>query len=285
MKHLKHITLCVFIFFVMIAQVWAEDASDDNTARDDTQVYHLYKDVDLVSTLKFQYGVRPKVFVKSVFPQLSGDNDNPFLDRFNQVVNELVQGEIDDFKNQAKQTLETTKAHPDQPGKNDLYVDYNTSAIKSGQEHIISVRFSFQGFLAGMAHPYHHHLVLNYNLDTGEQIELSDLFIPDADYLTTLSDYTRKVLSKRLTDQQMVIDGTEPKPENFKVWNIKSDGLLITFDEYLVAPYVNGAQTVLVPYSELKSILARESPIASCVKHKRSCRYGSILTGGFIDGI
>lgn len=31
-------------------------------------------------------------------------------------------------------------------------------------------------------------------------------------------------------------------------------GLLITFNEYSIAPYPAGIQSVLIPYSELKSI-------------------------------
>jgi hypothetical protein len=134
-----------------------------------------------------------------------------------------------------------------------------------------------------MAHPYHHHFVLNYDLNNNEKINLDDLFSPDADYLPVLSSYTSSVLNRRLRDKQMIADGTAPKPENFKNWNIKPNGLLFTFDEYQVAPYVNGAQTVLVPYSILKKMIDPDSLIANCVTNKKRCSRSNVLTGGFID--
>ncbi|HEX4045792.1 MAG TPA: RsiV family protein, partial [Gammaproteobacteria bacterium] len=134
------------------------------------------------------------------------------------------------------------------------------------------------------AHPYHHHFVLNYDLKNNQPLELGMLFNPNADYLTVLSTYTQMTLSNRhLPDKEMIAAGTAPKPENFRNWNIKPNGLLITFDEYQVAPYVNGTQTVLVPYSFLKSILNPTSPVTACVIHKKQCSRSNLLTGGFID--
>ena len=43
-------------------------------------------------------------------------------------------------------------------------------------------------------------------------------------------------------------------------------GLLITFDEYQVAPYVFGQQTETVPYSELKSMIDPHGPLGDFVK-------------------
>src|SRR5262249_27493363 len=142
---------------------------------------------------------------------------------------------------------------------NNLYIDYDASVIKSGSEHIISVRFSLQAYIVGMAHPLHYHRVLNYAIEEGKEINLSDLFAPNANYLQVFSDYCRQVLDKRLANKDMVAQGTLPTLQNYKNWNIKPNGLLITFDEYQVAPYVNGAQMVLIPFTALKDILATES--------------------------
>lgn len=276
--------LYAFISLSLFMPAWAEEnASDDDTAKDDTQVYHLYSDIDLVSTLKFQYGIRPKIFVKSVYPQLSSDNENINIDNFNQLVTALMQQEITTFKKNAKQNINAAKHLPKTANKNDLYIDYDTSAVESGQDHLMSVRFTFQAFMASMAHPYHYHRVINYNLDTGEEIELADLFAADSNYLEIIAEYSRKVLNRRLIDKKLINDGTAPKIENYKNWNIKPRGLLITFDEYQVAPYVNGAQTVLIPYSVLREISADDSPISGCLTHRKKCKRTNLLTGGFID--
>jgi hypothetical protein len=37
---------------------------------------------------------------------------------------------------------------------------------------------------------------------------------------------------------------------------------MITFDEYQVAPYAAGAQTVVIPYRELQTVIAPAGPLA-----------------------
>lgn len=255
---------------------------DDDSGKDDARVFHVYGDVNLVSTLAFQYG-KPRIVIKSVYPQLESNAADEGIDAFNQNVTELINDKINQYKQQVLENQETQKNLQHTKIKNDLYLDYDTSFIQSGKTPIISIRFSVQGYIDGMAHPYHHHFVLNYDLKNNEPIELNELFDPGSDYLTLLSDFTRSVLFERLADKQMIAEGTAPKPDNFKNWNIKPNGLLITFDEYQVAPYINGAQTVLVPYAFLKEILADDSPIADCISHKKRCLRSNLLTGGFID--
>jgi len=267
----------------------AKTSSDDSTGKDDTQVYPIYNNVELVSTLKLQYD-KPRIVIKSVYPQLqtvtesdSGDQTEA-IHTFNEIVLDLVQEKIAEFKAHVVANQDSQKQLPTEQRKNDLYLDYDTSFLKTGKSPIISIRFSSQGYVGGMAHPYHHHFVLNYDLNSNQQLELGMLFNPGADYFTILSNYTQMTLLKRhLPDKEMIIEGTAPKPENFRNWNIKPNGLLITFDEYQVAPYVNGTQTVLVPYSVLKSIINPSSPIAQCVLHKKQCLRSNLLTGGFID--
>jgi hypothetical protein len=296
---MKNIPLFILATFLFLATpIFASSSSDDSTGKDDTQVYPIYKNVELVSTLKIQYD-KPRIVIKSVYPQLQNvtaggdrDNDNDdeeddkndALHTFNDIVLGLIQEKIAEFKTQVMANQDSQKRLPKPQLKNDLYLDYDTSFMQAGKSSLISIRFSSQGYVAGMAHPYHHHFVLNYDLNSDQQLELTMLFNPRADYLTILSNYTQMTLSKRhLPDQEMIAQGTAPKPENFRNWNIKPNGLLITFDEYQVAPYVNGTQTILVPYSLLKPIINPNSPIAKCVMYKKQCSRTNLLTGGFID--
>jgi hypothetical protein len=286
MKHLKRILLLTLLScFFAFNPVYADDFTDDATGRDDAKAYQLYGDVYLISSIKFQYG-RPKIVTKSVFPQLQTESLQDDVDTFNQVVSDFVHKEVASFLRQVSLNQPLQQQLPRAKVRNDLYIDYDTSMIKSGSDHIMSIRFTMQGFLAGMAHSFHYHRVLNYNLSNDQTIVLSDLFQPGADYLDVMSAYTRNVLSRRLADKEdkeMIEKGTEPSADNFQNWNIKPNGLLITFDESQVASYVAGAQTVLIPYSILKNITSPKSPLASCINHRKRCAQQNFLTGGFID--
>lgn len=277
--------VCVFTFNLLHADTTTDndDGIGDDSAKDDTQVYFLYDGIDLATTLKFQYP-KAKMMIKTVYPVLHSEDENEAaISNFNALVLEIINQEIDEFKNQVAQMKPDQAKLAKSVLKNDLYIDYDSSFINMTDQHVLSVRFTIAGMIAGSAHGYHTHRVLNYDLDAGEPLGLEDLFLPDADFITRLSEYTRGVLTKRLSNKEMVIAGTEPTPANFREWNVKPIGLVITFDEYQVAPYVFGAQTVLIPYSALNDILDPDSPIYSCIKSHSRCMRNNLLTGGFID--
>jgi hypothetical protein len=65
-------------------------------------------------------------------------------------------------------------------------------------------------------------------------------------------------------DQQGVLEwkeGAEPRAENYQVWNITPQGLLVTFDEYQVASYAQGPQSVILPYQTLRPLLRADGPV------------------------
>jgi hypothetical protein len=246
------------------------------------QSYRIYGDVNLLPTTRMLYS-KPRAVVKIVYPKIESATEDENIDDFNSIVTELTNELADDFKKQVADLKDVQANIPKSELHNNLTVDFDSSTVNANEAPIISVRFSAQGYVAGNAHPYHTYRVLNYDLDGGETIELADLFKADSNYLEVLSEYSRHVLSRKLSDRQMMREGTEPKPENFKNWNIKPYGLMITFNEYQVAPYVNGPQTVLIPYSAIKSLLASDTALDDCLKHPKKCFRNRLLTGGFID--
>jgi len=259
-----------------------DDGIGDNSAKDDQQIYFMYGDVDLQTTLKYQYP-KARMMIKTVYPQLISETPDDTIDNFNNLVVQVLQTETDDFKAKVAAAKSSQDKLPKAVTKNELYIDYDSSFINTKEEHILSIRFTIAGIIGGSAHGYLYHRVLNYDLDSGETLDLADLFLPETNYLEQLSAYTRSALTKRLTNKSMIAAGTEPTADNFKNWNLKPLGVLITFEEYQVAPYVFGAQTVLVPYAALADIIDPDAPIYECLKNRSHCLHSNLLTGGFID--
>lgn len=259
---------------------YAED--NDDSGIDDQHVYHVYADVDLISMNKIQYA-KPKIIVKMVYPRLSSDSGSESIDAFNDLVEKTVREEVNLFKKQVADTHEYQKNIPNSELKNNLSIDFDSSIVNTNNNPLISIRMVIQGYITGMAHPYRRHRVLNFDLDNGNAIELADIFKPDSDYLQILSDYTTKILEKKLKNNQMIAEGAAPKPENFKNWNVSPNGFRITFDEAQVAPYVYGTQTVMIPYSALQDIINPDSAVGQCLMHRKRCLRNNLLTGGFID--
>lgn len=246
------------------------------------QIFPIYGDVNLLPTTRILYD-KPRIITKIVYPKIESVTQDDNINQFNDAVTELTNGLADEYKKQVADLKDVQASLPKSELHNNLTIDFDSSTINANEAPIISIRFSAQGYIAGNAHPYHTYRVLNYDLDGGERIELTDLFKADSNYLEVLSEYSRSVLSRKLSDKNMINEGTEPKPENFQNWNIKPYGLMITFNEYQVAPYVNGPQTVLIPFSAIKGMLASDTALANCLKHQKRCFRNRLLTGGFID--
>lgn len=290
------------------------DAEDTGSPVIKTPVYSIDDKIKLVSTKKITYP-KARVVIRAVYPRLQTNVDEAALkeedtetelganerinddedlleegqtgdvnvDHFNHLVDEMVQETIDQYMDLVAQYKAVQSKIPHTSVRNHLYTDYDASVIKLSGHRIISLRFTIQGTITGMQPRYREHRVLNYNLDNGQIIALEELFRPGTDYLHFLSHYTSARLHQRLANKMMIDTGTEPTLNHFKNWNIKSNGLLITFDENQVGPRIIGAQTVFVPFTKLRNIISSHSPIIDCVKHKSRCMNNNILTGGFID--
>jgi len=245
-------------------------------------VYHILPDVDMIPTTSLEYG-RPRIVIKAIVPKLVSAADDLIIDDYNDVALNLIDEESEDYKEAVQSHEESQNTMASAEIKNDVIIDFDSSILNKGQTPILSLRFDIQGVISGMSQPYRKHRVLNYDLDTGDLIELSDLFEEDSDYLEVLAENARILLSKKLVSKAMIAAGTEPKIENYQIWNMTPDGLRFTFEANQVAPAIYGAQTITIPYQELDEIIEPESVLAKCLKHKRSCFGQSIITGGFID--
>ena len=76
------------------------------------------------------------------------------------------------------------------------------------------------------------------------------------DILNKLSIYSREYFSNNdmFNDKvvfDMMIDGTKSIKDNYKYFNITSDGLIIYFNRYQIAPYYYGDYSITIPYNYL----------------------------------
>lgn len=285
----------------------AASANEDSPV-DNKSTYHIGENIDLVSAHDIQYE-KPKIMVKMVFPRLSAsdapsqpkikkpesDDDNAIannditsettndiiINAFNESVAAIINEEVKNFKQRVADSQDFQKTVEKSKLKNRLTIDYNSAIINLDDQPIISIRFIIQGYMTGMAHPFHQYRVLNFDLAAGRVIQLSELFQPDSNYMEIFTQYANNALSKRLRGE--AANNIKLSDMNFANWNINISGLRITFDEATVAPYVYGSQEILIPYSALKEYLLPDSVLGRCLQHRKRCMQDPLLTGGFID--
>lgn len=207
--------------------------------------------------------------IQMAYPQISIEQFATFSQQFNKLMQNQIQQNIQRFKEHVTKNQTSQLILPKILGGNSLFINYEADSLKLNNTPIISVRFKVETYYSGMAHPTHVHSVTNYDLNTGKVLTLKELFLPDADYLTAIASYCEKTLKKSLPKNAFFNNGVKPTLTNYALWNLHPDGLFITFDEYQVAPYAFGPQTVTIPYASLSAILVTPFTIISSLTSKQ----------------
>ncbi len=137
-----------------------------------------------------------------------------------------------------------------------LGIEYQEFASPVATSYLFSIYEDTMG-----AHPNSYYRTFVFDLRTGKQIQLKDLFAPGADYLTPLSNTARAGLSAQLGEDvntEYLNSGTAPEDINFQNFVIDGDTLVILFPPYQVGPYALGPQKVSILLSRLGGIVADE---------------------------
>jgi len=137
-------------------------------------------------------------------------------------------------------------------------------AVQVMAHGLVSVRFVFWEYEGGAHGNYGFH-GLTYDIQTGRVLTLGDLFTPGSGYLEGIAAYSEKDLLEQLgaPDKDWVKKGTAPNPDVYEsLWTLTDQGLQITFDPYLVAPYATGAPEVVIDFAELKKWARPDGPLS-----------------------
>jgi len=196
----------------------------------------------------------PAYTITAQIPSLS-DSNGPHINEFNLLLNQTVMDAVNQFTNDVR-------ALPS-PSPVSTASFFNSQFSVIGQQGgFWSVKFNVSTYYAGAAHPGDYSITMNYDLEKGNEISLEDLFIPGSNYLEAISEYCKAELATRDIAFDSSSTGADPLPENYTRWNVSVDGLVITFDEYQVAPYAAGPQVVVIPFNELMPIVNQDGALA-----------------------
>jgi hypothetical protein len=143
-----------------------------------------------------------------------------------------------------------------------------TFSVSLSQSNLLSVGVLFSWFFTSAAHPGAALSTYTFDTRTGALLKLSDLFRPGASYLPLLSSESRTRLRALFHDPTLdsfIDGGTTPSASNFTAWQLVPSGLKITFQEYQAVPYAFGMPSIVIPWSDLRSVLNFKSAAAAIV--------------------
>lgn len=141
------------------------------------------------------------------------------------------------------------------PGPLTLDVQYETASFSPDHLSLSFVVYTFTGGAHGMTY----FETFTFDLANGVELSLDDLFVPDAAYLEVIAPLAQAALAEQLgemADADWIAEGTAPVPENYQNWMLTPGALVFTFEQYQVAAYAAGPQTVTIPLSDVQDILA-----------------------------
>lgn len=199
--------------------------------------------------------------IKARYPQAVGAARDARLAKMNRELLKMVTSGVTEFRGYFK-TYEKPMGSMGSYYESEYVVTLATNDL-------VSVAFGISTYGEGAAHPNHHTVTFNYDLRTGKELKLADLFKPNSDYLKVVSDYAIKDLIEQIRgemsgddpDTDWIREGAGPKEENYKSWNLSPKGLEINFDPYQVASYAAGPHEVVIPLSALKDVIDPNGPL------------------------
>lgn len=182
---------------------------------------------------------------------------------FNKEISDLITGEIENFKKDAKANWEARRATatPENPVPENPTTPFDFIATWTPtqiNDKYISFVINIYYFVGG-AHGVTEVDAFNYDIEKNKDININD-FLGSSEALTALSELTAERITSQLQSggltidnilKQMIQEGTQPTQENFNNFNFNSNSLIIYFQQYQVAPGYIGPVTITLYKTDL----------------------------------
>jgi hypothetical protein len=221
------------------------------------------QDLKIVTKVIKDSSVAKMYWYSANYPQIDGMTDKQLQSKINDELLKTVKTCFDGFRKDMS----------------DWEVPYELSEVNSFMEinfepyvineDVCSLALEVYTYYAGSAHPNSYTISNNWNIKTGKLITFKEMFKKNSNYLNKISAFCigdlklqAKINEFEFFDD-MLKDGAGPKDSNFVNFNFLPKGLLITFDNYTVAPYVLGKQYVIIPYKTLSELMEED-----CIMNK-----------------
>ncbi len=180
----------------------------------------------------------------------------------NNAIQNLMTGEITQYLDWALETTELNK-EDDLSFGTDSYAQWGTQ-IALDDPDLLSLVINHWSFFSGSANGNTSFFSLNFDPQSGQVIELEDLFIAGSDWVPILGQAAYTEINAQFDEAE--IDSPElwwgwPSPTVFEDFALSNEGLIVLFDEYDIAPGVFGSLSGTIPWNNLVEIIDPNGPV------------------------
>ena len=179
------------------------------------------------------------------YPQFSGGDADWALERINKEVIRDVENKVEDFSS----VVGGSTFLPDVKSSYSISFEVMGNAGRD----LLSVVFTISDYAAGAVHPNTVVYTRTFNLNTGDDVLITE-FVEGPSPYETLASTARVKLREHPTIQEFglakddwIFDGSAPNSENYETFVVDGDYLIIYFNPYQVAPYAAGVIEISIP--------------------------------------
>ena len=210
-----------------------------------------------------EQSTQPKYFINISYPQIEALPDTAVTGNINRWLKSDVNQQLRDFKKDMQLSWQMDNTTLGELESN-LKISYQTGVV---YPDLVSLAMKISKFNAAAAYPVHMELSYTFDPKTGEEIDISQLFIKDSGYLQTLSgiasdEITNQKTADRLKpDASLIMAATRPQRQNFKTFLINEDYLSIYYYYYTVSGQREPDIWINIPYTELSKHIDKSGPL------------------------
>ena len=144
-------------------------------------------------------------------------------------INTLIKKDVDDFRNglaKEEQDYNSTVAD-NKPEEKIIYSAFSNYAVTFNKNHLLSVVVNVLGFSGNTLPKYDALYNYNYDLLTGNKINLKDIFNSGVDYIKVITDYVNYKINQ---NKDLYFENVEFIITDNQAFYLEDDGLVVYFD-------------------------------------------------------
>lgn len=181
-------------------------------------------------------------------PVLEGVQDKEIQTAINTFIEKDALAFAEDIKNQG---LEFAADSKKQGWEVRPYTASTSYKVAYKQNNIVSIACTYYNYTLG-AHENYEIKTFNFNLTTGKQLALKDLFNKNENYISVINEEIQKQIklnpSKYFSEKDQGFVSIKPD----QPFGIEDDNVILYFNPYEIAPYSTGAPQFKLPFSLFK---------------------------------
>lgn len=144
-------------------------------------------------------------------------------------ISNLIKEDVITFRDdlsKEEQDYNSTVAN-NNPNERRIYSAFSNFAVTFNKNHLLSVIVNVIGYSGNTLPEYDTLYNYNYDLLTGNTIQLKDIFNPNVDYIKVITDYVRYKINQ---NKDLYLENVEFFITDDQAFYIEDDGLVVYFD-------------------------------------------------------